>query len=194
MSRRIAPLALVLLSLVPSPASAKEPGTAAIAGPGIDGALLLPSSRHRSLWLEATRPFEPKDPEPFASVLGPRYQATFRIDGCSAKGDIEIVHQEVYPYAVGGPEVFTAGGQTLCGEPLASGWIHAPTWLLQELVERGLPPESPEPLAPGEAAGARVEPAASGRISGIVVVWVVAGLGLALVGAAAAGRPRRRAA
>ena len=79
--------------------------------------------------------------------LGPRYFVTYRYDYGPSRGD-DLIRQELFPYADGGPVTFTPPGQVLTGEGMAaigSGWFQADPGFFEFLVEEGLP--EIEPLA-----------------------------------------------
>jgi hypothetical protein len=111
--------------------------------------------------------------------LGPRYLVTYRYDFGPGRED-DLIRQELYPYADGGPVTFTPPGQVLTGEgmaPIGSGWFQADPGFFEFLVEEGLPDTKPL------AAVSQPPP----------WTWILAGLvGLAAVVALAAPRVRRR--
>jgi hypothetical protein len=111
--------------------------------------------------------------------LGPRYLVTYRYHYGPGRED-DLIRQQLYPYADGGPVTFTPPGQVLTGEgmaPIGSGWFQADPGFFEFLVEAGLP--EAKPLA------AVSQPAPW--------TWILAGLvGLAAVAALAAPRMRRR--
>jgi hypothetical protein len=71
----------------------------------------------------------------------------------------DVVHQVIYPYVEGGPQVFTPPGEVMCGNPVPDGYYPAPVHLLDVLVKAGLPPAdtvpaaTPSPEARGTTAG-----------------------------------------
>lgn len=111
--------------------------------------------------------------------LGPRYLVTYRYHYWPGRED-DLIRQELYPYADGGPVTFTPPGQVLTGEGMAaigSGWFQADPAFFEFLVEEGLPDTKPL------AAVSRSAP----------WTWILFGLaGLLAVGGLAASRLRRR--
>jgi hypothetical protein len=99
----------------------------------------------------------------------------------------ETIRQVLYPFAAGGPVVFTPRRQRidLSYGPVrfAPGWFEVPRWVLPKLERAGLPHKRPEP-EPDPAAPASLDPPASGW-PGLV------GLAALTLGAAAVARRRR---
>lgn len=95
------------------------------------------------VWFEATGMGQTKFARPGVR-LGPAYDVIATLD-CGR--DPGIIRQTLYPYAQGGVQVYTSGGQSYCGEmPLRAGWWSAPPDLLSTLESRGLePPARAEP-------------------------------------------------
>ena len=143
------------------PAQAKVEGTAYVTGPGVGG----PSGGSGSGTIKmdgsdgggypvlsglaepgrylAARP---------AGELGPRYEARLVI--AAPEGQPDLV-QQLYPYAEGGPVLYTAPGQEFVMSPTgqaADGWFRIPPELIEELRDRGLPRTSPIPPADGAVA------------------------------------------
>ena len=106
------------------------------------------------------------------------------------------MHQTIYPYVEGGPQVFTPEGETLCGGEISAGYYPARTEAFDMLVAAGLPAAAPEPA---EEVDATPTPAAatgtgSGGSSGgwwIAFVAIAIALGGYLV--VRARRPRTAA-
>jgi hypothetical protein len=74
-------------------------------------------------------------------LLGPAFAVTVIAECGSMRS---VIHQTLYPYAAGGPEVFIAGGEKLCGEiALGPGWWATGSGLLNTLVSFGLPAADP---------------------------------------------------
>ena len=88
-------------------------------------------------------------------ALGVGYATVVRF-GPECPGD--LVHQTIYPYVEGGPQVFTPEGETLCGDDVSAGYYPARTEALDMLVAAGLPAVAPEPA---EEVGATPTPAAT---------------------------------
>lgn len=77
--------------------------------------------------------------------LGPRYLVTYRYDYGAGRKD-DLIRQNLYPYADGGPVTFTPPGQVLTGEgmaPIGSGWFQATPEFFRHLVDNGLPATNP---------------------------------------------------
>ena len=188
------------------PAQAKVAGTASISGPGIGG----PGSGADDAGSEGGISMKGADgsgypvmaglledgaramPEAPTAALGPRYTARF--DVRFPKGQPSLV-QYLYPFARGGPLVYTPPGQEWVGGAdgtAPSGWFRMRPELLAELQERGLPAtSSAAPRAPDAAA--RPEPSTGSA----PVVWVsvlVVGVLLAATLARRRGAAVRRAA
>jgi hypothetical protein len=190
-------VAAVALAL---PVQAKVDGSAVISGPGIpgggsgagdgsggggsitmdgsDGAWypLLSGMLNPARYL-TTRP---------DGDLGPRYEARLVI---TVPKRLPDVIQHLYPFAEGGPVLYTPPGQefvmSVTGEA-PGGWYDAPGRLIRELHRRGLPSTSPAVTGPagGTAAARSSGPGPSPVVWGFVLL---AGL---LVAGAVAGRRR----
>jgi hypothetical protein len=72
-----------------------------------------------------------------AGSLGPRYELTYRVPGGNPKPD--MVRQDLYPRAAGGPVTFTPAGQHVFGNTTTGGWYHAPASFSNFLTTLGLP-------------------------------------------------------
>jgi hypothetical protein len=190
----LAGMALVLA--VASPAGAKGIiAEATISGPGLGrgsgsvvgggGTLRIEASAADRMWeLSGASWMRKREDSVFElglapADLGPRYLVTYRYDFGPGR-EHDLIRQELYPYADGGPVTFTPPGQVLTGEgmaPIGSGWFQADPGFLEFLVRNGLP--ETKPLA------AVSQPAPW--------TWILAGLvGLAAVAALTASRVRRR--
>jgi len=133
-----------------SPASAKgERGSVRILIPP-DGAIIL---RHDDAVTYAAESglFELKWDEPnldgtlsASTDLGTGFKVLVRF-GPECPDD--VVHQQIYPYIEGGPQVFTPAGEVMCGAAVPDGYFPAPTHLLDLLVKAGLPPADMVPTA-----------------------------------------------
>jgi hypothetical protein len=177
---------MALALAVAGPAAAKGAiAEANISGPGLGGGVRIEAPAADTMW-ELSGASWMKIREDSVSELGlapadlgPRYLVTYRYDFGPGRED-DLIRQELYPYADGGPVTFTPRGQVLTGEgmaPIGSGWFQADPSFFEFLVEEGLP-ES-KPLA------AVSQPAPW--------TWILAGLvGLAAIAALAAPRLRRR--
>jgi hypothetical protein len=167
------------------PAQAKMEATAFIQGPGLPGG----SSGHGSIRLGMSArggypllsgmffPSRYVTDRP-TGPLGPRYEVRVEITIPDQPRDLV---QQLYPYARGGPVLFTPPGQRFL-VPRSGGWYRAPARLIRQLKVRGLPERSPISAPPAEVAA----PAdANGPPP---IAWAVALLAGLLVAAAVAIR------
>lgn len=191
---------LTLPFAIASPAQAKgERGRVMISGPALGSAITL---RHGDAftYIEGSGWYQAKWDAPNingrlqpAADLGPAYDAIFTL-GPECPG--ERVAQTLFPYAPGGPQIFTGAGQALCGMEPPAGYWPAPVGLLRMLVERGLPPaEAARSVAPSAAPTGAVSigdgsaPTGGGRWAVAAAVTLVVG---AVVASAVFSRSRRR--
>ena len=186
-----AALALIVLVLAATPAFAKfENAQITITGPGLSAPIQL-SGYDAALWERYSGVFEPKwqtpnvEGRPAADTdLGPAYRAEVSFDcGDQAPGAFA---ETLYPYAPGGPQIFTGSGARFCGITASPGYFPASVRLLHLLVSRGLPRTAPDAGTPTDAAG--LTTSAGGSTSTTVAL---AGL-FALAAAAAVAAVRRR--
>lgn len=93
------------------------------------------------------------DPAPREGDLGPAYLVSFLGERLQAQGKHETeglpVHQVLYPFALGGPMVYTPPGQAeaffhTLAQRETSGWKRAPHELLNLLARNGFPSASPD--------------------------------------------------
>lgn len=182
-------LALAVLCVIALPASAlaKGPIAATIDGPGLSAPLEIDGS---GSW-DAGGPFPllvqetaffaaawggdvPMLPAKPAGELGARYDLTYRLPGPAGK--VDLIRQELYPYARGGPLTFTPPGQRFFeSQKTLGGWYRGRPTLRTVLIEVGLPFEAPP--------AARVVAAADGPppvawIAGVLVVLALAALAI----------------
>jgi hypothetical protein len=176
------------------PAQAKMAGSATISGPGIPGSSGGTGDSGGSIHLDGSDgngyPVLAGMVEPARFLttrpngdLGPRYEA--RLSITAPKGQPEVV-QHVYPFASGGPVLFTPPGQEFVMSPTGEapdGWYRIPSALIGELRDRGFPrtapvvtPPRPEPVT-GPAPGPGVPPGVwgIGLLLGLVLIGVLAG-------------------
>jgi hypothetical protein len=195
--RRLALLTTGLTALVlAATAGAKGPVAATIDGPGTGGGISLGGngepgsgaplgnlSDQAGLFAAAFG----QTPNPMLAErpkgnLGPRYEITYRLPG--PNGDESTIRQDAYPYAQGGPVMYTAPGQRFFGtRSTLGGWYRASPELKATLVRAGLPESAPS----AEGSG--------GNGTSFVDFWPAIGvafvLGLtALIGVLARRRPR----
>ena len=169
-----------------TPALAKgENGTVTISGPGLAAPIEL---RHDDaiLWFQASGAWEPKWPDPVvdgqmrSSVdLGAAYQVEARF-GPECPG---VVHQTIYPFAAGGPQVLMGANQHLCGgHALPAGYFPPPRKLIHALVANGFPArEATVSSIDPDAAVATTDGADARPVAAGVAAAVVIGAGGALL-------------
>lgn len=151
--RRIVLLLLVpvVLVAVAGPAAAKGPSGGELEGEGLDAPIAIGFGEgtpggDRLIedvgFFDATFgqvPSRTLDEAPTAD-LGPRLTLTWTMPGPSGVDDVIV--QDVYPYADGGPLTYTAPGQPFFDtERTVGGWHRSPARLLETLQRLGLPDE-----------------------------------------------------
>ena len=159
MKLRALALALAVLAsvVVAAPVFAKGADKATITGPGLDEGGLTFVSNDEGNMAEPLNMFASETaimaamfrqtPDPLLSQqpteqLGPRYTITYRVPGPNVRPD--RIRQDLFPYARGGPVLYTKPGQRLFGtERTHGGWYVAHPDLKDMLVEAGLPASSP---------------------------------------------------
>jgi hypothetical protein len=195
-------LGVVAAMALALPAQAKVEGTAFVSGPGLPGggagagggsgggdSIRMDGSDGggypmMSGLVDSDR-FLTQEPK---GELGPRYESRLVITAPNGQPDVV---QHLYPFAEGGPVLYTPPGQEFIMAPTGEatgGWFRMSSDLLRELRDRGLPKTSP--VAPHPADGTTVAqpttPWPSPMVWGLVLVF-----GLLVAGALAG---RRRAA
>jgi hypothetical protein len=155
--RRLALLTSVLTALIlTATAGAKGPAAATIDGPGTGGGISLGGngepgsgaplgnlSDQAGLFAAAFG----QTPDPMLAErpkgnLGPRYTITYRLPG--PNGEDSTIRQDAYPYAQGGPVLYTDPGQRFFGtRKTVGGWYRASPELKTTLVKAGLPATAP---------------------------------------------------
>jgi hypothetical protein len=118
---------------------------------------------------------------------GPAYRLEYSFGVSDANGSrTETIRQTLYPFATGGPVVFTPRRQRIemSYGPVrfAAGWFEVPRWVIRTLEGEGLPQTPPEPDA--ASARARLDPPNSGW------GWLT-GLGLLTAGGGMVAARRR---
>jgi hypothetical protein len=153
--------ALAVFLMDAATALAKGPTAARITGPGLSGPLLLngigesgDGSPMAVLTMEGG--FFPatfgESPDPMLpgrprAELGPRYVVVYTVPGPT---DNAYIRQSLFPYAAGGPILYTAPNQSFFdSERTHGGWFRATARLKAALVRAGLPNTAP---AKGSAA------------------------------------------
>lgn len=142
---------LAVFLLTPATATAKGPTAASISGPGLSRPLLLRGFGESGdgsplAVLTMDGGFFPaafgQSPDPMlpgrpAADLGPRYVVVYTVPGPS---DTDHIRQELFPYAEGGPVLYTAPNQPFFdSERTRGGWFRAPERLKAALVRAGFP-------------------------------------------------------
>ena len=181
---------MALVVLMALPAQAKVAGEATISGPGLPGggSITLDGSDGAG-WaafsglLDVGAAGMEKPP---AKELGPRYEVVLDVRQPPQEEDIV---QHLFPYAEGGPVLYTPPGQELLDFQAPTGWAAASTDLMDLLHDAGLPESAPVMEPVGEPA-VRPDPRVDAADEGVSpVVWTIAGLaGLLVIGAATARR------
>ena len=183
--------ALAVIVALAGPAHAKGIQSATITGPGLDEPIDLSPPDGDGGDLAALTAFweampgQPQTPELADEAptgqLGPRYRVTWRL--LTGPDDVTAIRQDLYPYANGGPLVYTPTGQPIFGQSTLGGWREAPVALRDRLRALGVPGAG--------AAPAPSAPSSRGPPWPVVMV-ATAALALAGVGGAVAVRRARR--
>jgi hypothetical protein len=185
---RIFLLVVVTTLLAPATAaSAKGPAAATVDGDGYEAPVALDLDGHWALVEDLgffatvfrTEPDPTLDGAP-AGDLGPRLVVSWEVPGPG--GDVDVVRQDVYPYAEAGPVTYLAPGQAVMGQRSYGGWFAAPAGLADDLVAAGLPAPRAAATAPADAGPAGSGPARSGVLVGAVVAAALVGAGLVVAG------------
>jgi hypothetical protein len=171
-----------------------------ISGPGLGGGgLHISGPATDGLWdsgidvaggLDDARPDSVVELGLTAAELGPRYVVIYRVE--SGTKAAEIVRQELYPYAKGGPVTYTPPRQRIArglpwGGAISAGWYQSSLEFFRFLVDQGLPEISPVVVAdPGS--GQETVPAAGLTPWG----WIALALAGLVAVSVAAPRLRRR--
>ena len=189
--RRTLLLALAILLAAPTAALAKGASEATITGPGLGDGITLAGEGQQGgeelmqiadsagffMTVFGSYPSSLADTRPKGD-LGPRYTIEYTMPGPS--NELDVIVQDVYPYAKPSPVTHMAAGQPyFTTERTVGGWFVASTLLKDQLVSAGLP-ETP----PSGGADDRWMPWAP--VGGAALV-----LGLGLVGILALLRSRR---
>jgi len=189
-----------LLLTIATPAAAKAMiAEAHISGPGLGGGgLRISAPATEGMWdsgidvaggLDDTRPDSVVELGLTAAEFGPRYVVTYRLNAGSTAA--EIVRQELYPYAKGGPVTNTPPGQRMAeglpwGGAISAGWYQSSLEFFHYLVDQGLPETNPVVAADRESAPGTV-PAAGPTLWG----WIALALAGLVALSVAAPRLRR---
>jgi hypothetical protein len=129
--------------------------------------------------------------------LGPSLQVTASF--LCGPGNRHSITQVLYPYAKGGPQIYTPAGQFMCGMNLKKGWwMDNYGQMFDTLVAHGLPRTLPATFRHTPAAGSAAnsaaagEPAGSGHLAWPLVLAAVAALGGLILSNAVVARRRAR--
>jgi hypothetical protein len=192
----------MLLLAIPSPGVAKSMIVEAhIGGPGLGGGgLRISGPATNGMWesgidlaggLDDTRAHSIAELGLTAAGLGPRYVVTYRFEAGGTTA--ELVRQELYPYAEGGPVTYTPPGQGLAegrpwGGAISAGWYQSSSSFFDYLVDQGLPETNPA----GGAAGSESAPDTVSAAQATPWGWIALALAGVLALSVAASRLRRR--
>jgi hypothetical protein len=191
----------VLFLAVATPAAAKAMiAQAHISGPGLGGGgLRISAPATERMWesgidvaggLDDARAGSVAELGLTAVELGSRYVVSYRFDVGPSR-PAEIVRQELYPYAKGGPVTSTPPGQRLTGEggmTITAGWYHSSLGFFQYLADQGLPETQPVAAAADRESAPDTVPAARSTPWG----WIALALAGLVALSLAAPRLRRR--
>ena len=145
----VAVVAVVAPLAVAAPAEAKGPESAVISGPGVESTRLTWISAEDDLatlldvafpWDEVGK--EPPRAEPPLEELGAMYAVTYHMPSIQGHSRAGTVRQALYPFAEGGPLVYTPPSQRMLGLPVDSGWQEASTRLTLLLRDLGADPDA----------------------------------------------------
>lgn len=153
MKRVLLILSIAALAL-PTTALGKGPSGASIDGPGggnitftgdgESGGTSLGNLTEQAGFFPATFGQEP-DPMLASrprSDLGPKYTIIYTVPG--PNNELDRLHQDVYPYAAGGPVTYMKPGQKFFGtQRTRGGWFQGDAQLKETLVAAGLPARAP---------------------------------------------------
>jgi hypothetical protein len=214
-------LALFVILAGAQVARAKGASSARITGPGLDAPIRMEVGEGRAIYRLANmtgifsavfdaRPYPTLDRPPVKD-LGPRYDVAYVFDAENGRPD--VVHQDLYPYARGGPLAYVAPGQRVFRGKSIGGWLRARSSLLPFLASKGFPdrkgrapqrertgdagpatPASPATDEGDDAAVAPARPPVSSPESGTPWAGVAAGLLVLMVLGVVAQRRRLRSA
>ena len=190
----LVPLLVVTCLSAPSAMAKGENAHVVIAGPGLPGGTIELEGDDALRWFQESGvgQFTFSGPNINGTIrpnadLGPAYLVSLTLGApeCPA-----VMTQTLYPYAPGGPQIFTpASSGDTCFEQREGGWWSGPISMLGWLHRLGVP-------ADPARAGADVQPsaaaiAASGE-AGDPPLGLIAGFGLVGVALAAGALTRRR--
>jgi hypothetical protein len=132
--------------IIAGPASAKAlVAEANITGPGLGGGIRIEAPDADGLWesgidvaggLDDARADSVEELGLSPGDRGPRYLVTYRFFGD------DLIRQELYPYAKGGPVTYTPPGQKVTAGvsmQITAGWYQGSRGFFRYLVDHGLP-------------------------------------------------------
>jgi hypothetical protein len=215
--------AIAVTAAVATPALAKGATQATITGPGLarpvtvfapgealpgQGDALSGLAGQTGLFTALFGPAgrTPDEPSPLrtppaAASLGPKYTLTYTVPGVFGPSQTDgHIRQYLYPFAAGGPAIYTPPGQHGFGQPLqAARWLRGTPQLTATLIRLGIPAGASHPPAPSSAATvpAAPSPAAAPKPAGTTApAWLTATIvpaaAIAIAGTALALRRRSR--
>ncbi|NUT37116.1 MAG: hypothetical protein HOV79_29005 [Hamadaea sp.] len=189
-------VAAAIVIATATPAAAKGADQATITGPGLATPIVLGvegepgSGSGLGLLSEGSGLFaamfgsgaggDLTDQQP-TTALGPKYEIAYRVPGARPQPD--IVKQELYPFADGGPVTFTRAGQASIGGSTRGGWYRAPASLSGALATMGIPAQGTPSASASPAVAAVPQSHVDDRSSSTPAYVVLAVLLLAAAGA-----------
>ena len=156
--------------------------------------------RGSAFWFDATGFGQPKFAQPSSmgktlttAKLGP--SVSVNASFLCGPNERESIHQTLYPYASGGPQIYTPANQFMCGMDLQKGWwpVGLDSQLMTTLVSHGMPKANPLATGAGGTAGSSgATAAAAGKATWPLVLAGVAALAVVLLSGAIVQRRRVR--
>jgi len=197
--------ALLLVLVTGAPAQAKGADRVTITGPGLahpivvggdgepgSGGDLGQFSEGSGMFVAVlgTDSEQGLSTEPPAGPLGPKYDLAYGFPGVVE----QVVHQDLYPSAPGGPVTYTAAGQSSVFGSTRGGWYQSSVEFARLLVKLGVPGVTVLGQAPASPPATTVAaaPVADSGDSGGSTWWWLAVVGLVLVAAGGLGWALRR--
>jgi hypothetical protein len=126
---------------------AKGPTEVVVSGDGIDGVTVVQATDRPARWwplVEAMRFFEFDAASETGGVapvsdLGTRIRLTWIVVGGGVDGETSRLSQDLYPFAPGGPRLYTSVERTLYGHSFAAGWRRVDSKVVALLRRFGVP-------------------------------------------------------
>lgn len=165
----VAVIATGILLATAIPAAAKGADEARITGPGLSKPIVVTGEGHPGRsgnlsWLSGATGFfdalvanatpvvggTTSGPKPLKTTpnapLGPRYVVSYRVPALQPNGADGFVRQDIYPYAAGGPVIYTPAGQQVYNDKATvAGWACGGSDLLALLNTLGVPKTAARP-------------------------------------------------